>query len=63
MWNRKPAKSMLEALWSRVIWRSPGARDSSGCTTCSERVIPAAYLEAPVPTETESLRAVSTVGR
>ena len=33
MWNLKPAKTMLEALWTLGRLASPGARAFSACTT------------------------------
>ncbi len=59
MWNRKPAKIMLEALWSSGDLAIAGRQGFQRLYDLSERVIPAAYLEAPIPTETEFLRAVT----
>jgi uncharacterized protein len=58
MWNLKPAKRMLEALWSAgqlVI----GARDGfQRMYEVPERVIPDEVLGAPVPGEDEVMRAL-----
>jgi len=56
MWNLKPAKRMLEALWSagRLVI---GARDGfQRMYDLPERVIPDDVLGAPVPGEDEALR-------
>ena len=57
--TRKPAKIMLEALWSSGDLAIAGRQGFQRLYDLSERVIPAAYLEAPIPTETEFLRAVT----
>ena len=56
MWNLKPAKRMLEALWSsgRLVI---GARDGfQRMYDLPERVIPDEVLGAPVPGEDEAMR-------
>ena len=56
MWNLKPAKRMLEALWSsgRLVI---GARDGfQRMYDLPERVIPDAVLDAPVPCEHEVMQ-------
>jgi uncharacterized protein YcaQ len=56
MWNLKPAKRMLEALWScgRLVI---GARDGfQRMYDLPERVIPGEVLGAPVPGEEEVMR-------
>ena len=62
MWNLKPAKRMLEALWSagRLVI---GARDGfQRMYDLPERVIPDAVLGAPVPGEDEVMRAARRAG-
>ena len=58
MWSLKPAKQMLEALWSagRLVI---GARDGfQRMYDLPERVIPDTVLGAPVPGEDEAMRAL-----
>jgi uncharacterized protein len=60
MWNLKPAKRMLEALWSsgRLVI---GARDGfQRMYDLPERVIPDEVLGAPVPGEEEVMRRLVT---
>jgi uncharacterized protein YcaQ len=59
MWNWKPAKVMLEALWSSGELAIAGRQGFQRLYDLSERVIPAEYLAAPIPTETEFLREVT----
>jgi uncharacterized protein YcaQ len=56
MWNWKPAKLMLEALWDRGDLAIAGRQNFQRLYDLAERVIPKRYLEAPVPTEDESYR-------
>jgi uncharacterized protein len=64
MWNRKPAKAVLEALWDNGVLAIAGRRNFQRTYDLAERVIPRAWLAAPVPTEDETLRelAVLAVG-
>ena len=56
MWNWKPAKLMLEALWDRGDLAIAGRPNFQRLYDLAERVIPKRYLEAPLPTEAESYR-------
>ena len=51
MWNWKPAKRMLEALWSAGELAIDGRRDFQRLYDLPERVIPRAVLDAPMPDE------------
>ena len=67
MWNWKPAKEMLEALYSSGELAIAGRTSFQRLYDLPERVIPRAQLDAPVPTEDEfrqafALRAVSARG-
>ena len=57
MWNWKPAKMVLEALWDRGVLVIAGRRSFQRSYDLAERVIPKRWLEAPVPSEEETLRA------
>ena len=59
MWSWKPAKVMLEALWSTGDLAICGRQGFQRLYDLSERIIPAEYLEAPTPTEDEFLRQVA----
>jgi len=56
MWNWKPAKRVLEALWDRGELAIAGRRNFQRAYDLTERVIPKRWLEAPVPDEEETLR-------
>ena len=56
MWNWKPAKMVLEALWDRGHLAIAGRRNFQRAYDLAERVIPSRWLEAPVPDEAETLR-------
>ena len=56
MWNWKPAKMVLDALWDRGVLVIGGRRSFQRSYELAERVIPKQWLEAPVPTEEETLR-------
>ncbi|HZT90489.1 MAG TPA: crosslink repair DNA glycosylase YcaQ family protein [Gaiellaceae bacterium] len=56
MWNWKPAKMVLEALWDRGVLVIAGRQSFQRRYDLAERVIPRAYLDAPVPSEEETLR-------
>lgn len=64
MWNWKPAKMVLEALWDRGQLVIAGRQSFQRRYELAERVIPKHLLEAPVPSEDETLRtfAVLAVG-
>ena len=56
MWNWKPAKMVLEALWDRGALAVAGRQSFQRRYDLAERVIPRAVLDAPVPEEDETLR-------
>jgi uncharacterized protein len=56
MWNWKPAKMVLEALWDRGVLVVAGRQSFQRRYDLAERVIPRAVLDAPVPAEDETLR-------
>jgi uncharacterized protein len=56
MWNLKPAKRMLEALWSAGDLVIAGRQGFQRLYDLPERVLPASVLGAPVPDEDEVLR-------
>jgi len=59
MWNWKPAKRMLEALWTAGRLVIGGRQGFQRLYDLPERVIPADLLDAPLPTEEQFLRAVA----
>src|SRR5262249_57437311 len=59
MWNWKPAKAVLEALWDRGVLAVAGRQSFQRRYDLAERVIPQAILDAPVPEEDETLRALA----
>ena len=59
MWNWKPAKRMLDALWTAGMLVISGRIGFQRQYDLPERVLPADVLEAPVPSEAEFLRAVT----
>ena len=56
MWNWKPAKMVLEALWDRGVLVIAGRQSFQRRYDLAERVIPRRILDAPVPDEDEMLR-------
>jgi uncharacterized protein YcaQ len=56
MWNWKPAKLVLDALWDRGHLVIAGRQSFQRRYELAERVIPRQILEAPVPSEGETLR-------
>jgi uncharacterized protein YcaQ len=56
MWNLKPAKLVLEALWDQGRLVVAGRQAFQRVYDLPERVIPPHVLELPVPTEEETLR-------
>ena len=56
MWNWKPAKMVLEALWDRGELTIAGRKGFQRAYDLTERVIPQEWREAPVPSEEETLR-------
>ena len=61
MWNWKPAKMVLEALWDRGRLVIAGRRSFQRRYDLAERVIPRQVLEAPTPSEDETLRAFAVL--
>jgi uncharacterized protein YcaQ len=59
MWNWKPAKMVLEALWDRGVLVVAGRQSFQRRYDLAERVIPRAVLEAPTPDEDETLRTLA----
>jgi uncharacterized protein len=55
MWNWKPSKMVLDALWDRGVLVIGGRRNFQRSYDLAERVIPKRWLDAPVPTEAETL--------
>jgi uncharacterized protein len=56
MWNWKPAKMVLEALWDRGELTIAGRKNFQRAYDLTERVLPKEWLDAPVPSEEETLR-------
>jgi uncharacterized protein YcaQ len=56
MWNWKPAKMVLEALWDRGRLVITGRQGFQRLYDLPERVVPRAILDAPTPSEDETLR-------
>jgi uncharacterized protein YcaQ len=59
MWNWKPAKLMLEALWDRGDLAIAGRQNFQRLYDLAERVIPKRWLDAPLPSTDESYRALA----
>src|SRR3954452_25209910 len=59
MWNWKPAKMVLEALWDRGVLVIAGRQSFQRIYDFAERVIPDHVLGAPTPPEGETLRELS----
>jgi uncharacterized protein len=59
MWNWKPAKMVLEALWDQGILVVAGRQSFQRRYDLAERVIPPAVRGAPVPDEDETLRTLT----
>jgi uncharacterized protein len=56
MWNWKPAKAVLEALWDQGVLAVAERQSFQRRYDLAERVIPRALLDAPTPDEDETLR-------
>ena len=56
MWNWKPAKRVLDALWDRGDLSISGRQGFQRLYDLTERVIPREVLDAPVPSDDEALR-------
>ena len=59
MWNWKPAKMVLEALWDSGRLVIAGRRSFQRLYDLTERVIPKHLLDAPTPPEDETLRTLA----
>src|SRR3954454_22751051 len=59
MWNWKPAKMVLEALWDRGLLVIAGRRNFQRLYDLPERVLPDDVLGAPSPPEEETLRTLA----
>ena len=59
MWDWKPAKMVLEALWDNGVLVVAGRESFQRRYDLAERVIPRAVLEAPTPGEDETLRTLA----
>ena len=58
MWELKPEKKMLEALWTAGKLAVCGREGFQRVYDLVENVIPAKHLDAPLPSERETLRAM-----
>jgi uncharacterized protein YcaQ len=56
MWNWKPAKMVLDALWDKGVLVIAERRNFQRAYDLAERVIPKQWLDAPTPSEDETLR-------
>ncbi len=56
MWNWKPAKMVLDALWDNGTLVISGRRSFQRSYDLAERVIPKQWLDAPIPGEVETLQ-------
>jgi uncharacterized protein YcaQ len=56
MWNWKPAKRVLDSLWDRGDLSIAGRQGFQRLYDLTERVIPQAVLDAPVPSDGDALR-------
>jgi uncharacterized protein YcaQ len=59
MWDWKPAKMVLEALWDGGVLAIAGRKSFQRRYDLAERVIPRAILDAPVPDEDDTLRTLA----
>ena len=59
MWNWKPAKMVLEALWDNGVLAVAGRQSFQRRYDLAERVIPRDVLDAPTPDEDETLRTLA----
>jgi uncharacterized protein YcaQ len=59
MWDWKPAKMVLEALWDGGVLAIAGRNGFQRRYDLAERVIPRAVLDAPTPAEDETLRTLA----
>ncbi|HEX3237320.1 MAG TPA: crosslink repair DNA glycosylase YcaQ family protein [Gaiellaceae bacterium] len=59
MWNWKPAKAVLEALWDQGVLVVAERQSFQRRYDLAERVIPRTLLDAPTPDEDETLRTLA----
>src|SRR5690242_13708842 len=59
MWNWKPAKAVLEALWDQGVLAVAERQSFQRRYDLAERVIPRALRDAPIPDEDETLRTLA----
>ncbi len=59
MWNWKPSKMVLDALWDKGVLVIAERRNFQRAYDLAERVIPRRWLEAPTPSEDETLRTLA----
>jgi hypothetical protein len=59
MWNWKPAKMVLEALWDNGVLVVAERQSFQRRYDLAERVVPREFLDAPVPDEDETLRTLA----
>ena len=59
MWGWKPAKMVLDALWDKGVLVIAERRNFQRAYDLAERVIPKQWLEAPTPSEDETLRTLA----
>ena len=59
MWNWKPAKAVLEALWDNGVLAVAGRQSFQRRYDLAERVIPSEFLDAPPPDEDDTLRTLA----
>ena len=59
MWGWKPAKMVLDALWDKGVLAIAERRNFQRAYDLAERVIPKQWLEAPTPSEDETLRTLA----
>jgi uncharacterized protein len=61
MWERKPAKAMLDRLWNRGELVIAGRQSFQRLYDLPERVLPRAVLDAPAPSEADRLRRLAVL--
>jgi uncharacterized protein YcaQ len=59
MWNWKPAKMVLDALWDKGVLVTTSRRNFQRHYDLAERAIPPEWLDAPAPGEDETLRTLA----
>ena len=59
MWDWKPSKMVLDALWDKGVLVIAERRNFQRAYDLAERVIPQRWLDAPTPTEDETLRTLA----